>query len=263
MYEQSIQYTACLQITRTSDAQTLQEQLINLQRRAFYARYGDMLAEACWQLKKEAEIKKVEGWQTLQNDYWTEIDKKLAKKAPAYDQVLKGQKTHGERPTYMAISLSCMRVGFNMDDMLQIIHLYAVRNELVHANFIPLIKNRLFHFLAKRLYDDFCHIPLLIPDDEKMHTALVMRLLDTIIDLWFDRPQDDSDNYQSWIPTEELQGYSKSLRGPNPRDEVSLQREISASIVKGVRKRLHEAEQEKESYARYPRISGLFPTRRR
>ena len=39
---------------------------------AFYACYGDMLSEACRQLRREAEIKKVDGWQTLQRDYWTE-----------------------------------------------------------------------------------------------------------------------------------------------------------------------------------------------
>jgi hypothetical protein len=133
-----------------------------------------------------------------------------------------------------------------MDDMLQIIHLYAVRNELVHANFIPLIKNGLFDDLKRRLYNDFCDIPLIIPDVEKTQTALMMMLLEIIIDHWFDRGQDDPDNYQMWAPTEELRDYYKSLRGPNPQDEVSLQKDISAAIFKGVRKRLREAEQEKE-----------------
>ena len=48
MYERSIRYTACLQ-----DAQMLREQLLNLQRTAFYARYGDMFAEVCRQLRNE------------------------------------------------------------------------------------------------------------------------------------------------------------------------------------------------------------------
>jgi hypothetical protein len=94
MYEGSIQYTACLQIARTSDAQMLQEQLLDLQRTAFYARYGDMLAEACRRLRNEAETKKVDGWQALQKDYWTEIDKKLQKEKQAYKQVLKGESAH-------------------------------------------------------------------------------------------------------------------------------------------------------------------------
>jgi hypothetical protein len=259
MYEGSIQYTACLQITRTSDAQMLQEQLLDLQRTAFYARYGDMLAEACRQLRNEAETKKVDGWQALQKDYWTEIDKKLQREKQAYEQVLKGENAHDQCPTHLAISHTCDRVGFNMDDMLQIIHLYAVRNELVHASFIPLIKNGLFDDLKKRLYNDFCDIPLIIPDVEKTQTALMMTLLETIIDHWFDRGQDDPDNYQMWAPTEELRDYYKSLRGPNPQDEVSLQKDMSAAIFKGVRKRLREAEQEKEIVEMLSEEFGLVP----
>lgn len=57
-YEQSFQFVAYLRVTRTSDAQKLQEEIVNLQWTTFYARYGDMLAEACRQLKKEAEAKK-------------------------------------------------------------------------------------------------------------------------------------------------------------------------------------------------------------
>ena len=79
----------------------------------------------------------------------------------------KGEKAHDQCPTHLAISHTCTRVGFNVDDLLQIIHLYAVRNELLHANFIPLIKNGLFHDLKKQLYNDFCDIPLIIPDVEK------------------------------------------------------------------------------------------------
>lgn len=74
MYEQSMQFTACLKVTRSPDAQTLQDELLNLQRTAFYARYGELFAVVCRQLKHEAEAKKVEGWQSLHYKYWTEID---------------------------------------------------------------------------------------------------------------------------------------------------------------------------------------------
>ena len=55
MYEQSIQFTSCLKATRSADAQMLQDQLLNLQRTSFYARYGDIFATACRKLRKEAE----------------------------------------------------------------------------------------------------------------------------------------------------------------------------------------------------------------
>ena len=57
-YEQSMQYTACLVATRSSDAQELQDQLVMLRKAAFYTRYGDIFAEACTKLKTQAEAKK-------------------------------------------------------------------------------------------------------------------------------------------------------------------------------------------------------------
>lgn len=91
MYEQSMQFTACLKVTRSPDAQTLQDELLKLQRTAFYARYGDLFAVACRQLKHEAEAKKVEGWQSLHYKYWTEIDQKIQKEKAAFQKVLKGE----------------------------------------------------------------------------------------------------------------------------------------------------------------------------
>lgn len=77
-----------------------------------------MLAESCRQLRKEADIKKVDSLQVLQKDYWTEIENKLQKEEQAYEQVQKGERAHNECPTYMAIAHTCRRVGFNIDDML-------------------------------------------------------------------------------------------------------------------------------------------------
>lgn len=82
-------------------------------------------------VKNEAEACKFAGWQAWQKEYWTEIDRKLVLERPAYDRVLKGANVHIECPTYIAISQACTRVGFDLNNMLTIIHHYAVRNELL------------------------------------------------------------------------------------------------------------------------------------
>lgn len=68
-FEQSTQYTACIIVTRSSDAQQLQDQLLLLQKTAFYARYGGVFAHVCKQLKARAESRKVDGWEMLQKRY--------------------------------------------------------------------------------------------------------------------------------------------------------------------------------------------------
>lgn len=257
MYDRSLSYTACLRITRTSDAQELQDQLVNLQRTAFYARYGDMFAHVCRQLKNEAEIHKVLGWRTLQKKYWTEICQTLLDEKDAYERLHKGENCADKCPTHLAIFQACGRVGFNMRDMLQIIHLYGTRNEIVHANLIPLIKGGKFRTLAERLHDDLCALPLLIPDTEKTQFAIMIKLLEAIIDHWFSRYPDDPDNWEMWEPTPELWDYYKSLKGPNPKDEATVQKEISATIIEVIRKRRRDAQQDKEVIEAVSEAFGL------
>lgn len=197
MYEWSIQFTVCLQTTRTADAQSLQDELIKLQRLAFYARYGDILAMACRQLKSEAEAKKVEGWRTLNKTYWNDVNKTLIKEKPAYEKVLKGEQLHAKCPTHIAISQACMTVGFSDDNMLSILDHYAIQNELLHSNMIPFIKDRLFNDLGKRLHDDFCDIPVVITPLEEVQSELVVTLLNTMIDHRFVRDPDEPYNHRT------------------------------------------------------------------
>lgn len=150
IYEQSIKFT-CLKATKSADAQMFQDELLNLQRRSFFARYGDIFSTACRKLRKEAEACKVAGRQTLQKGYWTDVNRKLVIERPEYERVLKGGNAHEECPTHIAVSQACTgtRVGFDLGDMLPIISHYAVRNELLHANHLPMIKQGHFHDLTK------------------------------------------------------------------------------------------------------------------
>ena len=257
MYEQSLQFTSCLQVTRSADAQMLQDEIINLQRTAFYARYGDIFAIACRKLKNEAEACKVAGWQTLQKEYWTEIDRKLLREKPAYDQVLKGANAHSECPTHITISQICTRVGFDLDHMLAVIHHYAVRNELLHANLLPMIKHGHYHDLMKRLHDDFCNIPKVVFALEDVQFDLMVKLLETMINLWFDRDEDEPDNMQMWSPSEELKRYHKELKGPNARGQAEINQEMSDAIVQSVRKQCRNSQKEREIISMIENNFGL------
>jgi hypothetical protein len=150
-YEQSIQYVGCLNVTHTQDAQTLQDEIISLQRTSFYARYGNYMAHACQELKREAEAKKVLGWQNLQKSYWTDIDKKLVVEQDIFERCRqRGERLNGQCPTIIAVSQACNMIGFDCTDIQQNIHHYAVCNEIVHANLLALVKGGKFHTLAKR-----------------------------------------------------------------------------------------------------------------
>lgn len=113
----------------------------------------------CRQLRSEAEAKKTEDWQSLNDNYWTEINKKILnkkKEKPANKIILKDMNFHKRWQTYIAISQACDRVRFNKEDMISVTHHCAVRNELLlHAKLISMIKHGCFDDLKKRLYNDF------------------------------------------------------------------------------------------------------------
>ncbi|KAI9776297.1 MAG: hypothetical protein M1839_000457 [Geoglossum umbratile] len=68
----------------------------------------------------------------------------------------------------------------------------------------------------------------------------------SMIELWFNCDPEDLDNHQIWDASEELKRCPKELQGQNPCNEADLQKEISDSINKEMRKRLRETEKEKE-----------------
>lgn len=142
-----------------------------------------------------------------------------------------------------------------MDDMILVIHHYAVRNELLHSNLIPMIKNGRYDDLKRRPYSDFCDVPLIISVGEKVQLGLMLNLIETMIQLWFDRDSEDFDNIQMWTPSAELKEFHRELKGS--RCEGELNKEMSNAIMTSFRRRLRESEEEKEMVSMIRNEFGL------
>ena len=64
-------------VTESSEAQEFQDETAKLQRTSFFARYGDVFAETCHNLRLQARKLKAPGWQVLIGRYWSEINKTI------------------------------------------------------------------------------------------------------------------------------------------------------------------------------------------
>lgn len=122
-----------------------------------------------------------------------------------------------------------------MDDTILVIHHYAVRNEILHSNLVPMIKNGRYHDLKRRLYSDFCDVPLIISVGEKIQLGLMLKLIETMIQLWFDRDSENFDNIQMWTPSAELKKFHRELKGP--QSEGELNKKMSDAIMTSFQKR--------------------------
>ncbi|MCJ1387104.1 hypothetical protein MMC17_010233 [Xylographa soralifera] len=213
MHEQSAMYSSCLRVTHSSEAQEFQDEIAKLQRTSFFARYGDVFATTCQNLRLKAEKMKAPGWQALIGRYWSEINKTIIHERPAWTKFLHGGKEFEDCRTHILISDLCRSVGFDLDDMLAVINLYATRNEIVHADLALLIKQGKFDDLKKRLYDDFCDVPRVVPATDTSTTRILSYLIEDMIDRWFIRGEESPDNVQMWGKTDRLLDDYRKLNG--------------------------------------------------
>jgi hypothetical protein len=116
---------------------------------------------------------------------------------PYYKNYLKGDtQATGAMPTTYAIQGACITLGLHPDDIIKTIQHYGIRNQPVHANFIRMIKKGEFHQVAYRLTLDRYQIPLFLSRLERGEQGILERLLDSMIDLWFDRDGVDASKHE-------------------------------------------------------------------
>ncbi|KAH7336086.1 hypothetical protein BKA65DRAFT_479006 [Rhexocercosporidium sp. MPI-PUGE-AT-0058] len=242
-HEGYAQHAACVKLLPINTSK-IQDEIIKLQRTVFYARYGDIFADICKQIKSQAEVKKVLGWQSLARQYWTQIDVKLQVEKPYWELVLKGQPNHTACPTHMAINSVCLSTDFEMNEVLVIIHHYAIRNELVHSNLELLIKEGNFVDLRTRLYNDWCDVPKVIAASDGLQASLMQRVIQAMIDKWFDIGKVMPENPQTWKASEELEKYCATLQGQCI--EADAIKEMKGMITRQVARTLRDEQQEQK-----------------
>ncbi|KAG5292065.1 hypothetical protein I7I48_04049 [Histoplasma ohiense] len=243
-YDKSLYNAPCLQVACSSDAQTLQDRLISLQKELFYARYADIFAELC--------IKPEPGFGAAEESYWIEVYRKLqVEDNPSYQRVFSGLQGHHANPTHLAIYRAWNRIGFSRNDVVQTIHGYVTRKDRNHMRVFPLIKSGKFDDLKKQLYHDSSIIPLLIHESDWKLVRLLSRVIQSLTDLWFDRGKIDPENYQLWRYTKALSTLYRQLRG---EDYSVPQKQLACDIAKKIRKRLRDLEDEEKA------IEGLSIT---
>ena len=238
MHEESAIYRSCLKVTKSSEAQEFQDEIAKLQRTSFFARYGDVFAETCNSLRLQAERMKAPGWQVLLGRYWSEINKTIVLERPAWAKFLSTGTGYEGCLTHVLISDICRSVGFEINDMLAVIDLYATRKEIVHADLALLIKRGKFHDLQKRLYDDFCDVPRVVPAADASTARILSYLIEDMINRWFIRDQEFPDNIQMWVPTGRLLDDYKKLNGDGV--VADIYKEMSKQIVSDVVRKLKE-----------------------
>ncbi|KAI9737971.1 MAG: hypothetical protein M1834_009341 [Cirrosporium novae-zelandiae] len=236
MHEESARGKECLILTNSSDSQTLQDEIIKLQRISFFARYGDVFVDVCQKLGTNAEAQKVLGWRALTGSYWTEINTRLMTEKETW-------KVLDEEDAQCPVHAAIFDTGLSVDEMVEIVQLYATKNQIVDANLAILIKNGQFDDLKRRLYNDFSDLPRVISAVEGAQARLFSTLLQTMMDSWFMPNKEDPDNLQLWKPTKELEASFTELQNKGIQGDI-IYKKMMQKITTDVAKRLKDEARE-------------------
>lgn len=245
-FEGYLTYMMCLRMTGSKDAEELMREVLKLQRTMFYARYGDIFGEVCKALRRNSEVYKVLGWNLLSKSYWTDISSTLKEEKSWYDRVHLGEDVHEHCPLHLAIGETCRRLGFNTKDIIASIYHYGIRNELLHGDLLPLIREGSYATLATTLSNDICQVPAVVESGEIICENLFTGVIEAMVELWFLRDETlNWDNPESWLPTKELHNRTRELRAEKPPSDAKINEVVKAQIHKTLMQKLARKQKEK------------------
>jgi len=111
---------------------------------------------------------------------------------------------------------------------------------VVHSNLLSLVKEGNFSALAKRLHDDYCDVPRPITCINDSTSDLMLTLIESIINLWFDRNRKEPEKYGLWKSKKVLEDLYEELNGS--RDDVKINKRVSHEIFQAVKKSRRDME---------------------
>ncbi|WEW58681.1 hypothetical protein PRK78_004149 [Emydomyces testavorans] len=217
-----------------------QNNLLNLYRGSFWARYGEMFAGVCVALGCEEEIGKM--WcppASLKED-WYDLARAIETEEEWYQE---GILAHDECTRYKNIIKACKQIGVDLDETLDMIYEGGFEDRFLEADLIDLIKmvkREDFYALARRVYFDIWSIPLVVSPEEEIYISILRVLLETCRDTWFDCTS-NLDDYHIWPATWYLldyHGYQDEDCANNLPDDDQLRKEIYTKIIRETTKRL-------------------------
>jgi hypothetical protein len=129
---------------------------------------------------------------------------------------------------------------------------------------LPLIKKGLFATLAKNLCLDRIDIPLLTPVADKADSKILEVLLDSIIDMWFQKDESDPANQEIWTAISELKSKCKELNGGSlAKSKAIINQDISKDIIKAFKENSRKSLKENELIEMFQKLTGNKPPPKR
>ena len=211
---------------------TLEENLLELRKVQYMARYGDYFAREVKELKKAVQrLTEVENKEAF-NDYWTSIQAQIENEK----EVRANSKSPmtSEIPTLLAIDAACRANGLVQDHVYWAIEKYATRNSMFHSDLNELLQKGHFGLLANLVYADGADIRRVVHPDSKEDIRQLEFTIAKFKQVYFDIRVGWEDDPYSWTATDAAKRTTFQLHrtGKNTETDYNIKKDIEAKTEK-------------------------------
>lgn len=204
-YEKDMQESRWIKSTPDLQTQELHDNLLELRRVQYYARYGDYAQRVAHLVRSKAQTLAIEGWERLSGTFqWSEIAKALKQESAVWKEF--GSMYPSQTPTTIALYNACLALAITPDSAISAIRTYGERCNVVHSSFDQLLQSESFSQIAQIIHDDLRDLHSIIPgapgwdQEESFMRATIIELKTS----WFDTSFGD-DTPGNWIASVTLQ----------------------------------------------------------
>ncbi|MCJ1332182.1 hypothetical protein MMC10_008874 [Thelotrema lepadinum] len=189
--------------------QKAMEELMGFRRLQMYSRYSDYFAIICHHLRLSAAALHSSGASLIGNSSrWTDLAPIILKQKQERDDRHNNPMAYSRPYDYYFLELNELELaakacGLDMDQCVFAIETDGRWNLALHRDIDSIIANGDFPKLTTTLYDDLADIPTAIDKSLDRERKMLIAILETLIDRWFDQPLGPNEP-KAWSAKSEL-----------------------------------------------------------
>lgn len=204
---------SAFQTSKSDTLQRLEDEIANLQRFKFYARYGDYLAHLSRMIKQSASQEESEYARGFAaSGYWTDI-------LEAYDEepwdeyciTPEAERSQKDVQLHITFAGACRRMGLRKDVCLTTVREYGLRNCLMHNDVARRVEAGEFPSLAYDLCTDLNNLSASLPAGMSALESQYNAILKSLINHYW-HTKGNLEDYRRWGLRDEFQSQIQQVQ---------------------------------------------------
>ncbi|MCJ1393983.1 hypothetical protein MMC18_006860 [Xylographa bjoerkii] len=224
-------------------SQQLQEDLVELRRLQYIARYGDYTKIMAHRVRKAAKEHKTEDWEEISGRVsYLDLAELLHKEEKDFDKY--GSKpAQGQVGNSQAVHAACTSASIDFNQTRNAIYVYGGRCNAVHNKIFELAEES-WSDAAQILFHDLMDLSSVMPPGMEEEEDTIRAILLELRDEWFDIQPGKYIEPKAWWPNQKIRREVNASRIPETRQKARVAHE--GWVARGAATRLAKAEEEDE-----------------